>query len=544
MCPMNSRVLLSTTALSLLFSGLGMGCRHEPPPDNPLTPVQTTRVERVAQQEEEVRYSGSVTPYTQVDVAFKVGGYIRSILTLPDGLGHPQLIQAGDRIRAGTVLATVQPEDYAPRVVQASSQVDSALAAILQTQAAENQAQAGGREAEATLLGAHAMQEEAHAGKQLAEEQLSSAQTGKQQAENQREEAQAGVEQAQATLGEVRANLEQARLDFQRVEALYQSGSATKPQYDADKARLDATGARMQATQKQIRAAQSRLAQAETQVTLAQTQIEQAQTRVRASQAKLDQASAQVQVGLARLDAAHAQIATAQAQMRAAGATRKGAAAQLTSARVPYDDTLLRAPLSGVVVGRKIEIGSLVAPGTAGFTIADTARVKVVFGVPDYQARTLRVGLPARVEVETLQSRPLTGRISSISPAADPKTRVFTIEVTVPNQGGQLKIGMIATLALAGERTSPKMAAVPLAAILRSPHTSDGYAVVVVSEENGRAVAHYRTITMGVIYGNQVAVTGVKEGEQIVASSPTMVREGETVQCLAAKEDAPHGTQN
>ena len=53
----------------------------------------------------------------------------------------------------------------------------------------------------------------------------------------------------------VQANLEQARLDFQRVEALYQTGSATRPQYDADKARLDATAARRQATQKQIRAA-------------------------------------------------------------------------------------------------------------------------------------------------------------------------------------------------------------------------------------------------------------------------------------------------
>lgn len=534
-------LVLVTSTLSI---GLGMGCRQDPPADIPLTPVQTISVEPVAQNDEEARYSGSVTPYTQVDVAFKVGGYIHSILTLPDRLAHSRLIQAGDRVRAGTVLATVQPEDYAPHVAQASSQVDSALASLSQTQATERQAQAGYREAETALLAARAQQEEARAGKQLAQEQLSSARTGKQQAQNQRDEAQAGVEQALAALEGVQANLQQARLDFQRTDALYQTGSATKSQYDADKARLDSTQAQMQGTQKQINAAQARLSEAETQIIQAQTNIEQAQTQVQVAQTKIDQASAQVQADLAKLDATHAQIAAAQAQVRAAEAACKGAVAQLTSARVPYHDTLLRAPLSGVVVDRKIEVGSLVTTGTAGFTIADTSRVKVVFGVPDYQARLLRVGQPVRIEVETLQTGPLTGRISTISPAADPKTRVFSIEVTVPNRNEQLKIGMIATLTLFSNEAHRETTAVPIAAIVRSPYHSDGYAVVVVSAENGRTVAHYRDIQMGTTYGNQVAVTGVKEGEQIITINPTMVRDGETVQRLDTQEVTSNGTQN
>jgi len=116
-----------------------------------------------------VRYSGSVTPYTQLDVAFKVGGYIRSILTLPDGLGRSHLIQAGDRIQSGTVLARCRRKTTPTRGAGKLA-VDSAFAAILQTEAAEHQAQAGSREAEAALLGAHASRGSSGR-RQLAEEQ-------------------------------------------------------------------------------------------------------------------------------------------------------------------------------------------------------------------------------------------------------------------------------------------------------------------------------------------------------------------------------------
>src|SRR5260221_13157066 len=115
---MRRRFTRLTFTITALATGLSTGCRKEPRPEIPLTAVQTTTVEHAAGSQEAVRYSGSVTPYTQVEVAFKVGGYVRSILTVPDRRGQSHLVQAGDSVHSRSVLATVQPEDYAPRVAQ------------------------------------------------------------------------------------------------------------------------------------------------------------------------------------------------------------------------------------------------------------------------------------------------------------------------------------------------------------------------------------------------------------------------------------------
>lgn len=76
---------------------------------------------------------------------------------------------------------------------------------------------------------------------------------------------------------------------------------------------------------------------------------------------------------------------------------------------------------------RSVDLGSLVGPATNGFTLADTSSVKAVFGVPDTFISGVRLGQHLIISMDAL-SHTVEGRVSAISPAADPKSRVFSVE--------------------------------------------------------------------------------------------------------------------
>ena len=73
-------------------------------------------------------------------------------------------------------------------------------------------------------------------------------------------------------------------------------------------------------------------------------------------------------------------------------------------------------------------------------------RMKVVFGVSGRVRRSLAKGQVLTMVVEALDSRQLAGTISRIAPSADPRSRLFDVELTLPNRDGALQPGMIAKL--------------------------------------------------------------------------------------------------
>ena len=100
---------------------------------------------------------------------------------------------------------------------------------------------------------------------------------------------------------------------------------------------------------------------------------------------------------------------------------------------------------SGWVLSRSVEVGSLVGPSSPGFVLADLHLVKAVFGVPDIAISGVKLGAVQLLSSEAAHVD-FQGRITAISPAADPKSRVFSVEVTIPNPHLVLRAGMVATL--------------------------------------------------------------------------------------------------
>lgn len=227
-----------------------------------------------------------------------------------------------------------------------------------------------------------------------------------------------------------------------------------------------------------------------------------------------------------------AQFDSAKASDDSNAAALENAKASLSQAETALRDCVLRSPMSGWVLDRQIEVGTLVGSGNPAFTVADTHVVKAVFGLPDTMIHHVRLGEPQSLTTISIPGE-LRGRITSISPSADPKSRVFSVEVTIPNADNRLKSGMIATLALANEKLQQPAMVVPLSAVVRSTKSSGGFAVFVVSESGGKTIVRERDVLVGMTIGNNIAVMhGLQPGEQVVSVGASEIRDGNQVQVL------------
>lgn len=341
------------------------------------TPVRIAVVQPL-QVGNPAKYSASIVPYAQVDLAFKSSGYVERILQVKSADGGMRNVDAGDWVTKGTILALVQQQDYQDKLQQAKAQLSAA-----------------------------------------------------------------------------QAEYEKAKLGFARTSALYSAQSATKPDFDNSQAQLDSTTASV-----------------------------------------------------------------------------SNAQAQISQAQVALDYCSLRAPFNGWVLKRSVDIGSLVGPATNGFTVADTSSVRAVFGIPDVSIATVKRGQLLTITTDAL-SGAFKGRITTISASADPKSRVYAVEVTIQNPHDLLKSGMIATLLVGGEELPHSVLAVPLEAVIRDPRQMGSFAVLVADVRGEAATVHLRPVEVGNAYGNLIAITrGLEVNERVVTTGASLVKDGDAVRFL------------
>jgi RND family efflux transporter MFP subunit len=379
------------------------GCRAQgnedarPPKAVRLVPVESS-VDAA-----ETTYSAIIAPNAQVDLAFRVSGYVVDVHQTKRGDGQSRTVEPGETISRGLRLARVRATEY------------------------------------------QALADKAHGALN---------------------ESNAGVEAASATLAEAQAALTQAEADFGRISILWQQESVTRPAYDGAQARRDAARA--------------------------------------------------------KVDAATAAIVAAKQRATAA-------AAQAREAEIALGDTELRAPFDGVLIERHVDVGTLVSPATAAFTLADLRQVKARFNVPDTALRLFQADQLLPVTVDAFVDERLQGRVLSVAPAADPKSRSFEITVSIDNPGLQLRSGMIASIRVAGEAADRHQLRIPIDALVHDP-VHGQYLVYAMSQKDGRTVAEAIEVRPGPLVGNQVSILGgLAAGQRIISSGANLLRPGDAV---------------
>ena len=266
--------------------------------------------------------------------------------------------------------------------------------------------------------------------------------------------------------------------------------------------------------------------------------------KVKSAEANL--AAAQASLVKAKADFGRAQDLYAKKSMTApdydsarqeygtAVANVEGARAQLSEARQNLAWCTMKPPMDGIILNRNIEIGTLVAPDKVAFVLADMSAVKVVFAVPDVMLTNIALGDMLSV---TTQSRPGTtysGKVTTISPVADSRTRVFEVEITIPNAAGELKDGMVAALQVPELSVhAPDTLSVPIMAVVSRKDDPQAYAVYVVDKQDGGTVARLQDVQLGEVHGDRVVVTeGVDSGDRVIVYGISTVWDGSPVRVI------------
>jgi membrane fusion protein, multidrug efflux system len=243
-----------------------------------------------------------------------------------------------------------------------------------------------------------------------------------------------------------------------------------------------------------------------------------------AAEAALAQETWERQRRLWEEDRVGSEITYLQARYRA-----ETAAAGARALRERLDRTVVRAPISGILDDRFVEVGTLVGPGTAIGRVLDTRTVKVSGGVPERYAGQIEPGSEVQVGIECVVGTSFTGEVDFVGAAVDQGNRSFPIEVEVPNEAGILKPGMVANVRVLRETLDGALV-VPQEAVLRE---EDGYAVFVAVDRGGELFAESRSVALGPSQANRVMIdAGLNAGDRVVVVGQARLATGDRLQVV------------
>lgn len=305
--------------------------------------------------------------------------------------------------------------------------------------------------------------------------------------------------------------------------------------------------AELQARQSEVAQAQAAVSDAQTALEVARAQLIQAQTEAnRLSRLATDgaialqdaeQAQLTVDTGQQVLRSAEEQIRTRQAAVSAAQGRANAQRAVVAQAQERLSYALVRSPLTGVVIERLVETGDYAESGDELMQIGDLSRIKVVIEVSDRDLSQVVVGQPVEVTVDAFPNQLWVGRITRVAPAADATSRLVPVEVTIPNESGQIGSGLLARVTLVGEERD--RLAIPKTALdIAAVETST---VFVVTDINGDAgTAQARTLELGRETNARVEVlSGLQAGETLIVRSDSELQEGQAVRLSILSETNP-----
>lgn len=282
----------------------------------------------------------------------------------------------------------------------------------------------------------------------------------------------------------------------------------------------------------------AQLQQVKSQVLQADAQLQAAQATEMQAKSNYDRANAlysQASLTKPSYDQAKASYDQAQASVEQAKAAGAAARQAVIQTQVAVGDTAVRAPFDGSIAQRNIDIGGLAGPSNPAFVVIDTHVVKAAFAIPESALSSVHQGQRLNITLDT-PAETVRGYVTSIAPAADPKSRVFTVQLTIPNPKNEILPGTIGSLALTPSGGPVSRVLIPLSAVVPSSRTVGGLAVLVVEERDGHTYVHSQDIEAGETVGNAVTVeSGVTTGQSVVTTGAQLVHDGQEVRILQAE---------
>jgi membrane fusion protein, multidrug efflux system len=330
-----------------------------------------------------------------------------------------------------------------------------------------------------------------------------------------RREADLAIDQVAADLAGARENLARARaaVDASRANLERVRDSRRSLAADVERARADAEWKRRELERNQELRSKELIAARD--VDQARAQSQAADALVQMAETSLGQHGDQLRAAEAQLEADLGAVKAAEALVR-----QRDAAVELGKKRLT--DTVVLAPLTGVVAKRHVSAGEFVKDNTALFTVVATDPLKYTGTVAERAAPEIRAGQEVRLSVDAFGARAFPGQVTRVAPVVDVPTRTLALEARVPNAQGLLRPGFFGRGAVLVRRDA-RVPFVPAEALVYVVGISKVFVVA-----DGRA--QERLVKAGLREAGWVEILdGVKPGETVATSGLAQLYDGAPV---------------
>lgn len=212
-------------------------------------------------------------------------------------------------------------------------------------------------------------------------------------------------------------------------------------------------------------------------------------------------------------------VASAGVQMTESGVL--AAEIAVTQATEQLADTTIKAKLNGVVTGREVTLGQVLAPGVSLMELHQITPIYAVVNIPQRKLAYVEPGQQVQLTVDTYPGHQFTGAVELVERVGNPGARTFTTKIKIANQEKLLKPAMFAQAQINMGET--EVLAIPQQAFFSR---EDQYFVFVA--ENG--LAKSRQVETGQVIGQLIEVkSGLTEGETVIITSVSKLKDGDAI---------------
>ena len=211
---------------------------------------------------------------------------------------------------------------------------------------------------------------------------------------------------------------------------------------------------------------------------------------------------------------------------------QKATEANVAEIRATIARKTIRAPFSGILGIRKVNLGQYLAAGAPMVVLQSLNPIYVDFGVPQQTAAQVKVGSKLRVASEDLAGHGFTGRVTALDSVIDETTRNVQVQATLANPEGKLRPGMFVQVDV-GVGASRAAITLPASAISYAPYGDSVFVITDLKDPKGQTYRGVRQqfVKLEGSRGDQVAViSGVNPGDEVVTSGVFKLRNGAAVQ--------------
>jgi membrane fusion protein (multidrug efflux system) len=258
---------------------------------------------------------------------------------------------------------------------------------------------------------------------------------------------------------------------------------------------------------------------------------------------KLDTSTEEAQLASARADAELAKVAhqrartlrknnaNAEADLDAADARAKQADAAVATLQATLAKKTIRAPFDGRLAIRQVELGQVLASGTAIASLQSIHPIHADFWMPQQALSELTDGMKARLRTDVFPQLSWDGFVTTVNSEVDVATRNVRVRATFPNTDGRLRPGMFANLEVLAPENRHVLV-IPTTAVIYAPYGDSVFSLEEKKDAAGNlsTIAHQKFARLGEHRGDLVAVvSGLEAGETVVSSGAFKLRNGAAV---------------